>query len=167
MTKRLYEISADIERVLDMCYDDSADEETIIAELQQLNCELTEKVSNGIAVIQTLSATASAMDTKIKRLTQSKRALEKRVDFLKNYYLENLARIGKNKVQTSRGAMTISKAGGLKPLKIDDEELIPLDFKRIVSKAEIDKDALREALERGVEISGAHLEERGRYLRIS
>ena len=51
------------------------------------------------------------------------------------------------------------------PLKIDDENLIPQDFKKIVY--EVDKDKLREVLEDGEIISGAHLEERGSYLKIS
>ncbi len=167
MAKTLYEISAGYEELLDLCYDETADEETIRAKLETLDSELTDKVSNGIAVIQTLKATAEGMDAEIKRLTQSKRALENRVDFIKNYYLENLARIGKSKVLTPRGAMTISKAGGLKPLRIDDEDLIPLEYKREIIQSLIDKDAIREALERGMEIAGARLEERGKYLRIS
>lgn len=165
--KKLYEISWGYENVLDMCYDDNADESTISAALAQLEGELTDKVADGIALIQTLKATAEGMDAEIKRLTASKKALEKRVEVIKNYYLENLQRIGKAKVQTSRGAMTVAKVGGLKPLKIDDEDLIPLDFRREVITSAIDKDAIRTALERGIEISGAHLEERGKYLRIS
>ena len=167
MTKTLYKISRKYEGLIDLCYDETADEETIRAKLETLDSELTDKVSNGIAVIQTLKATAEGMDAEIKRLTQSKRALENRVEFLKNYYLEHLARIGKNKVLTPRGAMSIAKAGGLKPLKIDDEDLIPLEYKREIIQSLIDKDAIREALERGIEITGAHLENRRVCLRIS
>lgn len=165
--KKLYEISADFERVLDMCYDETASNEEIQTVLEQLEGELAEKVGNGIAVIQTLKATADATNAEIQRLTQYKRSLESRVNFLKVYYLDHLTRIGKTKVMTARGAMTISKAGGLKSLKIEDEELIPMEFKRVVSSTIIDKDALRTALERGKEVSGARLEERGNYLRIS
>lgn len=167
MAKTLYQISSDFERVLDLCYDETVSDEEIQSALAQLEGELTEKVSNGIAVIQTLKATADAADTEIKRLCQYRRTIESRVNFLKAYYLEHLTRIGKTKVLTERGAMTISKAGGLKPIKIDDEELIPLEFKRIISNSVIDKDALREALERGDQITGAHLEPRTNYLRIS
>ena len=167
MTKTLYQISADFERVLDMCYDETISDEEIQAALAQLEGELTEKVSNGIAVIQQLKATADATNTEIQRLIQHKRAIESRVNFLKNYYLDHLTRIGKTKVLTARGAMTISKAGGLKPIKIDDADLIPTEYKREITTTEIDKDALREALERGDVVSGAHLEPRGNYLRIS
>lgn len=165
--KTLYQISADFERVLDLCYDDNITDESIQAELAKIDAELTEKVANGIAVIQQLSATADALDNEIKRLTQNKKTLLKRLDFIKNYYLDNLARIGKYKVQTERGVMSIANAGGLKPLKIDDEDLIPLEFKRQVIQSLIDKDAIRLALERGDQISGARLENRSRYLRIS
>lgn len=167
MTKTLYQISAGFENVLDMCYDETADESEIAEKLQTLEGELTEKVSNGIAVIQTLKATADAADTEIKRLIQHKRTIESRVNFLKAYYLEHLARIGKSRVLTPLGTMSISKAGGLKPIRIDNADLIPTEYKREVTTTEIDKDALREALERGDQITGAHLEPRGNYLRIS
>ena len=165
--KKLYEISADFERILDLCYDNGTDEETIAAALTQLEDELTEKVSNGIAVIQELKATADAVDAEVKRLAQHKRTIESRVNFLKFYYLDHLTRIGKTKVLTSRGTMAVTKAGGLKALKIEDEESIPLEFKRVVSSTVVDKDALRAALERGDQITGARLEEHGNYLRIS
>lgn len=165
--KKLYEISADFERILDLCYDEEADEESIEAALAQLEGELTEKVSNGIAVIQELKATAEAVDAEVKRLVQHKRTIESRVNFLKFYYLDHLTRIGKTKVLTSRGTMAVAKTGGLKALKVDDEEAIPLEFKRVVSNTVIDKDALREALERGNVVAGARLEPRGNYLRIS
>ena len=167
MTKTLYEISADYERIIDLCYDENTDESEIAAKLQALDDQLTDKVANGIAIIQQLKSTADAMDAEIKRLNQSKRAIENRVGFLKDYYLSHLERIGKSRVLTPRGAMSVVKAGGLKPLRIDDEDLIPLEYKREVIQSLIDKDAVREALERGMEISGARLEERGKYLRIS
>lgn len=165
--KKLYEISADFEKILDLCYDENTSDEDIQAALAQLEGELTEKVSNGIAVIQTLKATSDATDAEIKRLSQHKRTIESRVNFLKFYYLDHLTRIGKTKVLTARGAMTVAKAGGLKALKIDDEDSIPLEFKHVVSNTVIDKDALRTALERGKIVAGARLEERGNYLRIS
>lgn len=72
--------------------------------------------------------------------------------------------MGKTKVLTNRGTMSVVKAGGKRPLKIDDESLIPAEFKFVI--AQVDKDALRQALEGGENIQGAHLEERGLYLKI-
>lgn len=167
MTKTLYEISTGYEELLDLCYDENADEAEITAKLQALNDQLTDKVANGIAIIQQLKATAEAADCEIKRLVQHKRTVENRVNFLKDYYLSHLEKIGKSRVLTPRGAMSIAKAGGLKPLRIDDEDSIPLEYKREIIQSLIDKDAIREALERGMEIAGARLEERGKYLRIS
>ena len=50
---------------------------------------------------------------------------------------------------------------------IDDENLVPADFKFTRYEEVIDKDALRDAMENGEVIEGVHLEERGQYLKIS
>ena len=49
--------------------------------------------------------------------------------------------------------MSVVKSGGKRPVKIDDENLIPEDFKFYIPQ--IDKETLRQALERGESVSGA------------
>ena len=128
-------------------------DEEVEEKLQALNMELDAKVANGIGLIQTLKAGVDGMKAEEARLKQCRTALENR--------------IGKKKVLTSRGTMTIAKCGGKMPMKIDDENLVPMEFKNKKIVYEVDQDKLREALEDGEIISGAHLEERGSYLKIS
>ena len=146
---------------------DNLTKEEVEEKLQALNMELDAKVANGIGLIQTLKVAADGMKAEEMRLKQRRSALENRIATIKDYYQSELTRIGKKKILTSRGTMTIAKCGGKLPMKIDDENLVPMEFKNKKIVYEIDKDYLRQALEDGEIISGAHLEERGSYLKIS
>ena len=159
---KMYELT---DAFIELATNEELTDEEIQAQLENLEMELEEKVANGIGLIQSLKATADAMNNEIQRLSLRKKALENRIVKIKNYYESELSRIGKKKILTSRGTMTITKCGGKMPMKIDDENLVPQNFKKIVY--EVDKEKLREALEDGEIISGAHLEERGTYLKIS
>lgn len=164
MSRTLYDISKRFQNIFDLCYDDNADLDTLESALQSIEGELEDKVANGIGLIQELKYHADALAEESKRLAQRKKALDNKIEYLKNYYLEHLQKMGKSKVLTNRGTMSVVKAGGKRPLKIDNEDLIPIDFKFIVSQ--VDKEAVRQALELGEFIPGAHLDERGFYLKI-
>lgn len=166
MAKTLYKISRKYEGLIDLCYDETADEETIRCELETLDGSLTDKVSNGIDLIKSLEAEIDGYRCEIELLAQVQQVVLQRLNWLKNCYIENLTRNGVNKVLTPRGAMKIT-TDDWKELKIDCEDMIPPEYKRKVTRALINKDAIREALERGEKVPGAHLEERGKYLRVS
>ena len=160
--KTLYELS---DAFQELYINDEITNEELEEKLQALNMELDAKVANGIGLIQTLKVAVDGMKNEETRLKQRRSALENRIATIKDYYQSELTRIGKKKILTSRGTMTIAKCGGKMPMKIDDENLVPQNFKKIIY--EVDKEKLREALEDGEIISGAHLEERGTYLKIS
>ena len=167
MALTLYDISENYQEIFFSCLDDDADLDQLEQRLQALEGALEDKVANGIAIIQELKFRADNMDAESKRLAANKKALENKISWLKNYYLDHLNLMGKSKVLTNRGTMSVVKSGGKRPVKIDDEDLIPAKFKLIIQHVEIDKDALRQAMERGESVSGAHLEERGKYLKIA
>ena len=63
--------------------------------------------------------------------------------------------------------MSVQKNGGRQPLKIDNAALIPDAYLITVPEhKEVNREALYEALSGGGEVPGAHLETRGRSLRI-
>lgn len=162
--RTLYELTG---AFADLSVDDELTEEEFAEKLQGLEMELDAKVENGIGLILDWKSKADAIDAEIKRLTQRKKSFENRISSVKNYYLNELSAIGKKKIVTPIGTMTVAKAGGKVPLKIDDEGLIPKDFFNQRTVYEIDKEKIRTALEGGAKISGAHLEQRGSYLKIS
>ena len=160
----LYELSESYLEILQMCDEDNAE---IADALNSVESDIEDKVKNGIAVIQELQHRVENCDAEIKRFAKLKKATENNLERIKNYYLDNLRCIGKLKVATPIGVMTVAKSGGKRKMVIDDADLIPADFKSTRYEEVIDKDALRDAMENGVVIEGAHLEERGYYLKTN
>ena len=79
----------------------------------------------------------------------------------------NLDAMGKAKVATRYGVMSVQGNDGKRPLAIDDESSIPeISLVTVPAHKEVDRDALYAALDKGEEIPGAHLEPRGRGIRI-
>ena len=75
--------------------------------------------------------------------------------------------MGKSKVPTKYGVMSVQNNGGRAPLKIDDVSRIPDAYLTVIPEhKEVDSDALYEALKNGETVPGAHLDPRGRSLRI-
>ena len=163
--KPLHELTGEFNELWLKIIDDEIFEEDIKEILPSLDNELTQKCENGIGLITNLQSHADAMKAEETRLKLRRIALENKIANIKTYYAENLTAIGKKKVLTNLGVMTVAKCGGKKPLKIDDEEKIPQDYKFAVWQ--VDKEKLRDDLENGTEIDGAHLEERGTYLKIT
>lgn len=151
----------------DVAFDDDLTTEQIREKINALNEKIEIKCENGINLTQNLQSKANAMDAEIKRLTQCKKAIENRIARIKEYYLYELSSIGKKKVLTNLGTMTVAKVGGKLPLKIDDENAIPQEYFNQRTVYELDKEKLRTAIEGGEMVKGAHLEERGSYLKIS
>ena len=162
--KTLYELSENYLEILSQCDEDNAE---VADALNAIESDIEDKVKNGIGLIQTLKRRAENYDAEIKRLSSLKKATENNVERIQNNYLDNLRRIGKTKVVTPIGTMTLAKSGGKRKMIIDDESLVPAEFKTTRYEEIIDKDALRDSLENGEVIDGAHLEERGQYLKIS
>ena len=162
----LYELSEQYLDLLEAC-DGELDNAEIASKLNTVESDIENKVANGIALIQTLKRRAESYDAEITRLVKLKKAAEKNAANIQAYYLDNLRYIGKKKVATSKGTMTVAKSGGKCPMIIDDEKAVPVEYKITRYEEVIDKEQLRLALENGEVIDGAHLEERKEYLKIS
>lgn len=166
----LYELTANFNDVFEVMTDDNVDSDTLTTLLHEAEfsmSEIVDKCSNGIGLIRSLENVRDGIDAEIKRLQSRKKSVEGNISNIKEYYLQNLSSIGTKKIVTPRGNMTVAKCGGKKPLLIDDEAVISNEYKIPVTMYKLDKDKIRTALENGVAVEGAHLEERGVYLKIS
>lgn len=163
----LYELAAGFNALFDLVLDESMDLELLEEGLQSIECELEEKCTNGIALIKSLEAYAEAYSKEEKRFEAQRQILENRIKRIKEWYRQNLDAMGKTKVPTRYGVMSVQKNGGRQPLKIDDAALIPDAYLITVPEhKDVNREALYEALSGGGEVPGAHLEARGRSLRI-
>lgn len=163
----LYELAAGFNTLFDLVLDESMDLQLLEEGLHSIECELEEKCANGIALIKSLEAYAEAYGKEQKRFESQRQMLENRIKRIKEWYRQNLDAMGKTKVPTKYGVMSVQKNGGKQPLKIDDAALIPEVYLTTVPEhKEVNREALYEALSSGREVPGAHLEARGRSLRI-
>lgn len=163
----LYELAAGFNAIFDLVLDETMDLEQLEGALQSIECEVEEKCANGIALIKSLETYAAAYKAEKKRFEEQQQSLENRIKRIKEWYRQNLDAMGKSKVPTKYGVMSVQNNGGRAPLKIDDASRIPDAYLTTVPEhKEVDNEALYEALKNGEAVPGAHLEPRGRSLRI-
>lgn len=163
----LYELTAGFNAIFDLVLDETMDLDALEEALKAIECEVEEKCANGIALIRSLEFYAGAYKTEKERFAAQKNALENRIKRIKEWYRQNLDAMGRSHVQTKYGTMSVQGNGGQFPLKIDDERLIPAEYlKTIPEHKEVDTEKLYKALEQGDAVPGAHLDPRGRSLRI-
>jgi hypothetical protein len=166
----LYHISAELQAVL-------AAADTTGGECKELDAALAEhaaalaeafdsKADDYAALIRTCEVRAQARADEAKRmqkLADSDAALAER---LRQTMLQAMQATGRTKVHTARFALGVQRNGGKAPLVVDDDKALPEQFVVPRVTQTIDRDAIREALERGEAVPGARLSERGVRLSI-
>lgn len=162
---KLYELTEQYEELYNMLYDEEIDEQTIFDTAESLEGEIEEKADNYAKIIFSMKADAEAIKKEENRLYAKRAALENRVQHLKDMLQANLEFIGKTKFKTELFSFSVQKNGGLQPLAIT-ENLDEIPGKYLIPQPpKVNTDAVRKLLE-GKEVEWAHLEPRGRSLRI-
>ena len=156
----LYQLTNDYETVLNMLYDEDADEEMILDTLESIEGEIEDKADNYAKIIKELEAKQNARKEEAKRLTESAKVFENRVKALKSNLFNSMKATGKTKFATDLFSFNIAKNGGKQTLTIDGE--VPEEYTKTIT----DTDKIRQALEKGEKLTFAHLEPRGESLRI-
>ena len=158
----LYSLTSNYETVLNMLYDEDVDEEMILDTLEGIEGEIEDKADGYAKIIKELEVRRDARKVEAKRLLDSAKILDNRVNSLKQNLYNTMKQTGKTKFTTDLFAFNIAKNGGKQPLVIDGE--IPKEYTKTV--IENDTEKIRQALENGEVLSFAHLESRGESLRI-
>ena len=151
---RLFDISDEFQKLYELA-SDSDDVETLTELYNEIEAKLEEKADNVRFVIQKLESDAKFLSDEIKRLQARKKAIEINKENLKTLLAITMKQAGLAKLKTPKA--TFYFAPTPPRIIINDEELIPQEFK--VTKIEIDKQKLKEALKNGLEIKGATLEQ--------
>ena len=158
----LYNLTSDYENILNMLYDEEIDEQMILDTLESIEGEIEDKADGYAKIIKELEAKKNARKEEAKRLTDSAKVFENRVNTLKQNLFNSMKQIGKTKFATNLFSFNIVKNGGKQALTIDKE--VPEEYTKTV--VENDTDKIRADLEAGKELPFAHLEPRGESLRI-
>lgn len=149
----LYQIKEEIEQAINECVDFETGEITNPELLDSLNMALNEKRENIALYIKNLTAEVKAIDDEIKNLTQRKKSLNNKVDWLKSYLASDL---NGSKFETARVVVSFRKS---KAVEINPDAEIPNEF-LIQQAPKPDKAGLKKAIQDGAVINGVSIVEK-------
>lgn len=146
----LYEIENEILECVDLETGEIIDEEKLSA----LEIERDKKIEGVILWRKDLVAEADAVKAEAKRLYDRARVCENKAEQLKKYIEFALAG---EKFKTERCSVSYRSS---KSVVIDEPLMVDAKYFKPVSAEWISKTAIKEALDKGIEVSGAHQEEK-------
>lgn len=173
--RRLFDISDDLQALEDLLYEmggDVTDEEAEAALdswFATLSHERDVKLDNYAALISEVEKRAEIRKEESKRIRDRAKVDENLAARLKDrlVYFFRVHEI--DSISTARYKLTRSQSGKAPVIiKVPDEDL-PEEFRRVKVTISADKEAIREAIESGLDDASeyAELAERSEYLRIS
>ena len=155
----LYELNQNFNNLIEVL-ENTEDEnlkELIKNSMDQLALVTNVKIENIIKYIKNLEATATALETEVKRLNDRKVKTLKKVDHLKNYLKDFTNTLDNKKYNT--GIFNISIRKNAASVVIDNEFLVPDEFCKTEVIRKVDKAALKEKLKVGEVIEGVKLQQ--------
>ncbi|HHJ1156552.1 TPA: siphovirus Gp157 family protein, partial [Proteus mirabilis] len=114
--------------------------------------------------VRNIEGQAKTLDEESKRLSDRKKSFENQAKNLKKYALNCLLASGLDKLKTTKNTFT-ARAGVVRVI-IDNEALLPDELVDVQTVTAPNKKDIKEALENGIEIPGAHLEVGDRSLMV-
>jgi hypothetical protein len=177
--KTLFEISKDLDNLNSIIESlDELDIETrqqlsdaisqLFDDKEQTEQQFNDKVDSYIAIIKSCQYWSQIRKQELERIKKLVDTDEKTVEFLTKRLKEVLEYRNILKLKTTKFNVSIAKNGGKAPVVISDKvdmQRLPECFK--TTTVEINKTAVREALENGQALDFASLIEKGTHLRIT
>lgn len=145
MSATLYEMTGQYLEALDFLTDpeNGVDEITIKDTLESIDSEIDEKMLNVGRFILELEHQAEGIKSAMDRMAARRKTAEARAQWLKDYLKSAMEHTGKHKVSDADIALSLAR---LPPsVIVDDELLIPSEFKRTKTEISIDKTAIKQA----------------------
>lgn len=154
----IYEIASDWFRVQDMMGDPELDPQTLADTLEAIEGELEVKAENYAKVMKNLEGDIVAIKAEIDRLTSKKKAIENNIKNMKATLQSVMEATGKTKFKTELFSFGIQKNA---PSVVIDTDInnLPPEFLKF-REPEVNKTAIKEAIQNGEDLSGyAHLDQ--------
>ncbi len=172
---KLFDLLAEHAALLDLLSERDGelhDEETaavvVDAWFADIAAEEGKKLDSIVGVIRTLEAEAAAANAEMCRWMQREIVRKNAIKRIKDRVKLYLEVTGRRKVTTSDGRpISVCVNGGKSPLTIlpgTDPAELPPGYQRV--KVDFNTDAIRYAIENGVDLTFARLEPRGTHIRV-
>ena len=152
----LYELTNEYMALLEMAEDPDIDPQAFADTLEALGGELEMKADGYARVMKELEGRAATMRFESKRLENGYKTIERNIDRMKHALQDSMVATDKRKFKTDLFSFSIRKNPA--SVVIDRETSIPPEF-LIPQDPKIDKKAIKAAIDRGDNITFAHLEQ--------
>ena len=166
--KTLYQLTEDMQLLLDLMLDDEMDPQTLYDTLEGLVGQIEDKADGYGAVIRQIETETAALRAEEKRMAARRQKLEARAAYMKDRIKSVMDVMGVRKLDGNLFHWSIQKNGGKLPVVVDDVEKVPERY--LVIHKDIDRTAIAEYLEHAaaahVEVPWARFGERGESLRL-
>lgn len=160
----LYELTEEMVTLAEMMEDSDTDEQVLLDTIEAVGGEYDAKIENYCKLIKNLDAESKALKEESKRLASRQKTIDGNIARLKAFMMESMKQTGRSDAGGLLRAR-IAKNGGVLPLKVSVEpEYLPEQYRRTVYEA--DSEAIRKALDEGLQLNFAEYGERGESLRI-
>ena len=164
----LYAITTEMQTILDAVLDGGIDsveaQDALNEHLTSLDVALDSKAESYAGFIRELEMRAESRGKEASRIRALAAADDALATRLKEGLKAAMEQTGKLKIEGLRFKLSVAGVGGKQSLEIDNPSALDPAFQRVVR--EPDKDAIRSALDSGIEIAGCRLLPRGTSLRI-
>jgi chromosome segregation ATPase len=153
----LYEISRDYQQALADFADPDTDlpAEAINDTLEAIEGQLQDKAVNIAKFMQNLNTAADAIKEAERRMAGRRKAIEHRVQWLKEYLKRNMEATGITRIDSPWFSLAVQNNPA--SVEITDEAALPDDYKSEVVTIKVDKAGIKQALKAGEEVPGAKL----------
>ena len=158
MSLSLYHMTEEYRQALQELTDADLPDDVVRDTLEALSGELLKKGEAVAAFTLNLGAEIDAIKAVEKRISDRRKALEKRADNLREYLRTNMEKAGISEIKALDGSFTAKLGKGRPSVVIDDETALPDDSDYVRWTKAPNKTAIAEAIKAGKEVPGAHLE---------
>lgn len=150
---RLYDISEQFKELQQMAENDESMAEAVKDTLELVESDFSEKAQAIVAVALNMESDIAGIDEQIKRLTDRKKAIQNRTEWLRNYLRENMASTGITKIQCP--LFSIALSAPLQQVEITSEADLPDEYVTVKTVVTPDKRKILADLKAGASIPGA------------
>ena len=153
----IYDINKAFQSIADMVADGELSQDDFQQALMELEQSKVEKCGNAICYLNMLKHGIEDMKAEEKRINTMRKALENRAKNLENAFAYVLKNMGDKEVITKYGVMKVRK--NPPAVVIDDIAKIDSKYTRQKIQIDVDKVAIKKAIQNGEKVDGAHIEQ--------
>jgi hypothetical protein len=153
----IYDINKAFQSIVDMVADGELTQEDFQQALAELEQSKVEKCGNAICYLNMLKHGIEDMKAEEKRIATMRKALESRAKNLESAFAYVLKNMGDKEVITKYGVMKVRK--NPPSVVVDDVTKIDSKYTRQKIQIDVDKIAIKKAIQNNENVVGAHLEQ--------